>query len=135
MKKYFVLLIAGLLLMACSESQSSKSSEKELTATEKNIQEQQAMDAHKSVVPSKVMLATVTGMTCEMGCGSTIRKQLYLQGGVSKVEYDFEDDREENQIKIYFDDATISEKQLIAAVGEINDGQYQLSNPSISPIE
>lgn len=131
MKKIVFLLLISTFLLACN----STPKEKVLTATEKNVQEQKAMDAHKSVVPTMVMDATITGMTCTMGCGSTIRKGLYLTGGVAKVEYDFEDEREENEIKIYFDDKKVSQEDIIAAVGELNDGQYQISNPSTSKID
>lgn len=139
MKKFLFIIsmisMVSMILSSCTAKNDSVKSDKPLTATEKNIQEQKAMDAHKSVIPSKIMIADISGMTCEMGCGSTIRKNLYLNGGVAKVEYDFDEDRPDNKIKIYFDDKVIDEKGLIAAVANINDGQYEISNPTISDIK
>lgn len=137
MKKVLFLTMLTTLLFSCNQgNEKAKEATKTLTATEKNIQEQKALDAHKSVVPTKVMTATVSGMTCEMGCGSTIRKALYLNGGVSKVEYDnFDETKTDNVIKVYFDDHAVSEKDLIAAVGKINDGQYQITKPSVNTIQ
>lgn len=128
MKK--IVLLFGLSFLAFSCSQATKI---EVTAENKTPIEQNEnlakIDAHKSVVPNTVFDAEISGMDCVMGCGSAIRRNLYKDGGVAKVEYDFDETREKNGIKVFYDNSKISEKDILAALKTMDDGKYKIYNP------
>ena len=45
------------------------------------------------VVSNKIVAMEIEGMTCVMGCGASIRKELYTTEAVSSVEFDFKEGR------------------------------------------
>lgn len=81
-------------------------------------------EAEISVIPNKKMTIKIDGMVCKMGCGGSIRKELKAQGGISSVEFDFEEERTTNEATIYFDDTKISKKEIIEIVSSLNDKQF-----------
>lgn len=123
MKKIFFVSALSFAVVACSDS----STEKESTQQTINTDEK----AEVAVVANKVLTMEVDGMVCKMGCGGAIRKELKAAGGVSRVEFDFEEERQTNTAKIYFDDQLVDESKLIDLVKEINDGQFSVGETSI----
>lgn len=119
MKRVLYLGFAVLLMSACTSE------------TEKNNQNNSTESVEMiAVTPNKVMKMEIEGMVCKMGCGGSIRKELKASGGVSKVEFDFEEDRESNTATIYFDSKKISEKKLIEIVSELNHKQFSVGPTS-----
>lgn len=125
-----VILLTGLVFFfaACSGDKVGQ-------ATNKETAGQEQTDNHKSVVPTSVLNAEIAGMSCVKGCGSSIRKELYGNGGISKVEYDFEDGREFNGIKVYYDENQISEDEIILALTTMEEHKYTVENPHSEKIE
>jgi copper chaperone CopZ len=80
-----------------------------------------------NVTPNKLMYAEVSGMTCEPGCGGSIRKNLKATGGVSKVEFDFIVGAEKQVCRIFFDNAKVSDAKITEVVQTINSEQYTLN--------
>jgi periplasmic mercuric ion binding protein len=76
------------------------------------------------VVANATASFTVEGMTCEMGCAKAIEKKVAELPGVKKCSINFEKKLAEVEI----DDTQFSEKSLLATIGDINDGQYVISN-------
>ncbi len=66
----------------------------------------------------------VSGMTCKMGCGGSIRKGLLETGFVTQVDVDFDENNAENTISVHFDSNLIDEKQLLEVIESLNDGQF-----------
>ena len=77
----------------------------------------------------------VSGMMCVMGCGSSIRKELYQTKGVSEVEFDFEEERETNVAKIKFDKNIVSIEEMVNIVNTMNENQFTVGNTSSSSLE
>jgi len=88
-----------------------------------------------AVVPNTVLSMEVDGMVCEMGCGGTLRKELKALGGVSSVEFDFEDERATNVATISFDKDIISVDEMIKAVSSTSDGQFTVGKTSTEKLE
>ncbi|MFM7637229.1 MAG: heavy-metal-associated domain-containing protein [Crocinitomicaceae bacterium] len=86
------------------------------------------------VHPNKMLTAEITGMTCEQGCGGSIRKNLKAKGGVSKVEYDFVIDAEKQVCRIYFDSTKINEGKISDVVNTINEEQFKIKVLSVQDV-
>ena len=69
-------------------------------------------------------VAKVSGMVCKMGCGATIRKELINLKGVSRVAVDYEEDREEQIISVFYNSSFHDEKDIYAELEKINNGQF-----------
>ena len=87
------------------------------------------------VVPNSILTMEVDGMVCEMGCGGTLRKELKAIGGVSSVEFDFEDERATNVATISFDNNIITVEEMIKAVSSASDGQFTVGETSTKKLE
>ena len=74
--------------------------------------------------PDYQCVAKVSGMVCKMGCGATIRKELTNLKGVSRVAVDYEEDREEQIISIFYNSSFHDEKEIYAELEKINNGQF-----------
>jgi len=116
MKRAVYIFAMALLVSACTSS-----------ATEEVTQETTAEQAEEEVViPNRLLTMDIDGMVCKMGCGGTIRAELYSIGGVSNVDFDFEDDRATNVASISFDTELISVDEMVDAISAINDGQFKV---------
>ncbi len=65
----------------------------------------------------------VSGMKCEFGCAKTIEKKVSEMAGVGGCFVEFE----EGKAKVYFDDETISRKEIISFISDMNEGSYEVS--------
>ena len=71
-------------------------------------------------------VAKVSGMVCKMGCGGAIRKELTSLKGVSRVAVDYEENREEQIIRVFYNSRFHNEKEIYAELEQINDGQFKV---------
>ena len=71
-------------------------------------------------------VAKVSGMVCKMGCGGAIRKELTSLKGVSRVAVDYEENREEQIIRVFYNSRFHNEKEIYAELEKINDGQFKV---------
>jgi copper chaperone CopZ len=123
MKKFGLFIwLFTLLLTACQTGS---------TADNKEITDE---DIARTVDATHVAEIEVTGMTCEMGCGGDIRKALRHTGGVSKVDFDFENDREVNVARVYFDNITIQPDELRKVIVGLNKGQFTVGQIQTSAV-
>jgi copper chaperone CopZ len=123
MKKFGILIwFFTFLLAACQSSSSSEN--KEITDE----------DIARTVEATHIAEIEVSGMTCEMGCGGDIRKALRNTGGVSKVDFDFEDDRDVNIARVHFDNLTIQADELRKVITSLNKGQFTVGQIQTSSI-
>ncbi len=104
--------MCSLMLFACNQNSKSETSQNK---TKKPAEK---------VVANKMLTFEIQGMTCVMGCGGSIRKELAETNAVEKCEFDFETDRETNVVKVSFDENKTSAKKLIDIVTKMNDGQF-----------
>jgi hypothetical protein len=97
MKSTLIIFSVGIvtLLSSCNNA-----SEKKILKTEKAFEEKEEI----AVIPNNTLSVEISGMTCEHGCGGSIRSALK---------------------EIKFDDKKISQDELIAVIEKIHDGQYK----------
>ncbi len=124
MKKLVYLSVFALTFAACTSEATTES--------EETLQQEETATAEP--VANKIMTMEVNGMSCMMNCGSSIRKALKETGGVTNVEFDFEDGRETNIAKITFDSRLVNEQQMMEAVTSLYDNQYTIGNTSVSDL-
>ena len=71
-----------------------------------------------------------------MGCGASIRKELYATKAVSSVEFDFKEGRKTNIATIKFDTSKINLNQIVSLLSTMNENQFTIgktiSNSSIN---
>lgn len=102
--------IAGILLMslmtlaACSSEESAmeNSSKDNLSAVEMEVK----------------------GMVCEMGCVSSIKKELKGLEGISNYSIDFES----GTAKVEFYNTKISKEEVVRSIESLNEGMYKVEN-------
>ncbi len=125
MKNLFIFGFGLLLLASCSET-----AEKKIISVEKKT----AYTPSKEVLANQMMTVSIEGMTCEHGCGGTIRKTLKESGAVAQVSFDFEADRKKNTATVKFDKNQTSPEKMIAMIEKINNNQYKTSDVKVSDI-
>lgn len=78
-------------------------------------------------VATAEMNITLDGMTCAEGCAKTIEKTVGAIAGVtySKVNFD------EKTATFKYDDTKTTEKDILAAIAALNEGQYKVSNVEV----
>ena len=100
MKKIVFIGFIAFGITACSEVPANLEANQEQVSDHPEVAE--------VVVANQVMTMEVDGMVCKMGCGGGIRKELKATGGVSLVEFDFEEERTTDVATIYFDQTNTS---------------------------
>ena len=126
MKKIIYFLISLVVLSCNSESK------KEITRKE-HVKTQQ--DNSSKVNPNKQLTIEIDGMSCVMGCGSSIRKELYATKGVSEVEFDFEEERTTNIAKIKFDKDLVTVDEMVRILNTMNENQFKVGKTTTENIE
>lgn len=133
MKSFAIILSSVLVLGACSSEPNVVH-----LRTEKGKKETKI-----PVNADKMLTLEVKGMTCEMGCGGSIRKELKASGGVARVEFDFIEGEKVQTTKIYFDSDKVNEEEMMEIVTSMNDQQFTaikvssegISTTSTTPVE
>ncbi len=105
-KKIFSLLIFIVIISACGNDEVQNQSTISEVATENLIVEDYTID----------------GMVCAMGCAATIEKDVAGMDGVFNADVDYET----GKAHFEFDNAIVSEKEIITKIESIADGQYKV---------
>jgi copper chaperone CopZ len=79
---------------------------------------------------NRMLTMEVSGMTCVMGCGASIRKELFATKAVSSVEFDFEKGRATNLAKIAFDKDKVTVDQIVQLISSLNSKQFTIGKTS-----
>lgn len=111
----FLTWLLTLGLFACQSGSSS------------NVKEVSDEDIARTVATHMAEIE-VEGMTCEMGCGSEIRKALRNTGSVARVDFDFQADRKVNLAKVQFDSETIDVQEMKRVIESLNKGKFTVGS-------
>lgn len=126
MKTSAIIFSVTLLLAGCSSEPNVVH-----LRTEKGKKETKA-----PVKTNSVLTMEIEGMTCEMGCGGTIRKELKATGAVGRVKFiDFTEGQEKQTARVAFDSTKISAEELIKIVSTINENQFTVGTTKTEAIE
>lgn len=92
--------------------------------------------AEVPVEVNTVMELDVEGMTCEMGCGGSIRKALKDTKSVNQVSFvEFDADKDANKAVIRFDRNKITADKIVNLIQEINENQFTVSNVKTETVD
>jgi copper chaperone CopZ len=69
---------------------------------------------------------SITGMSCEMMCGGSIKKALAKLPGVNSTEIKFVEGEENDHAIVDYDATKVTDEQLIGAIQDLYDGQYKV---------
>ena len=125
MKTIIIAASTLLLIGACSTEPTTV-----LLKTEKGKKE----NAKAEVIPNRTATIEIKGMTCEAGCGGSIRKELKATGGVSRVQFDFVEGREVQTAKVSFDKDKVTLDQMIKIITTMNEKQFPVGKTSSEAI-
>jgi mercuric ion binding protein len=114
MKRYLFML--SIVFIASCSDHTTTSKGKQPLPTQKEIK--------LNVAANQLLEVEVEGMTCEMGCGGTIRKQLRKTGSVGRVRYDFEEGRKVQLARIFIDSTKINSDEVKKIIESLNKGQF-----------
>ncbi|NVK66822.1 MAG: hypothetical protein HWE22_19675 [Flavobacteriales bacterium] len=128
MKKFLFTGVIAAVVVSCSTS-TNQVADKEGGNTE-TIQEEELI----AVTPNRKMTTEIDGMTCVMGCGGSIRKELLNTGAVSRCSFDFKGIGETSSATIEFDKDKISADEIAKILSTMNEGQFTLGEMSTETI-
>lgn len=126
MKSLFISLLSICILVSCTNKEEKVFLRKESYS---------GSNTTKSVKANSILIMKIDGMTCMMGCGASIRKELYATNAVKNVDFDFEEGRETNTAKIAFDDSKITEKKMIDLISKMNEKQFTVGDTKVEPLK
>ena len=129
MKKVLFTGVLVSLLASCSTS-TDQVADTENTSQTETVAEDELV----SVIPNRKMTTEIDGMTCVMGCGGSIRKELLSTGAVSRCSFDFKGIDETSSAMIEFDKEKISADEIVNLIMNLNDGQFTLGEMSTETI-
>lgn len=69
---------------------------------------------------------SIDGMTCAMGCGSTIKSALAKLPGVSGAEVNFTEAGQTNHVVVTYDPSQVSDAEMVRTVQAIHNGDYKV---------
>ena len=119
MNKQILFLFSLMLCGACSSDNSPVITHKE----SKEI-------GPKHLKANRILSIDIEGMTCVMGCGASIRKELFSTNAVSSVEFDFKEGRKSNTAKIAFDKDKITVDKIVELLSKLNEKQFKIGATS-----
>lgn len=123
MRKFNFLLGSLMLAMACSGP-----------ATESSAPVAQRTESTETIAqgtPKATADLSISGMTCEMMCGSMIRGALVKVPGVEKTEIAFHDGDAIGHARVTYDPARVNDAQLVKTVQTLADGQYKVESIAV----
>lgn len=121
-----IITIVGFALASCNNS-----GEK---VHIKTVKGQTNKNQEKKVIANAQLNLEISGMSCEKGCGGTIRKALKQAGGVDRVSYDFVEGREIQMAKINLDSNMVNLEKIKNIISELNENQFTTGKSEWNPI-
>lgn len=119
MKKIFAIFTSILFLVSCTSEEKSVIVRKEVNKT-----------VTSDIKANRIVSMEIEGMTCVMGCGASIRKELFATKAVCSVEFDFEEGRKSNIAEIAFNKDKITVDEIVQLVSKLNDKQFKVGKTS-----
>lgn len=124
------------IFFACQENTST---DDETISTESKTEE--VVTETKPNIPKSEWIADsnveieVSGMMCEIGCVGTIRSHLSKMKGVTKVEMNFDGERETDFATVSFDSRMATTNEFVEEIESIADGIYSVISTKDVPLE
>jgi mercuric ion binding protein len=88
------------------------------------LSETQKEPKPKKETPNTVLELDIEGMTCELGCGGSIRMGVKELGGIHRVRFDFKEGQKKQRAFVSYDSKKVDKNQIIKEIEKLNDGQF-----------
>lgn len=122
MSPRLVLPLLTTLLFSCA-GQAPEPMEQIASQTIERVVEEVAVSG---TAPTTLADLSITGMSCEMMCGGSIKKALAQLPGVNSTEIRFIEGDENDHAVVDYDATKVTDEQLISAVQGLYEGQYKV---------
>lgn len=126
-KMKFIMLLTLLIATACNEGATKNAS------VQKNVENIEVTS--ENLVSDYQCVAKVNGLVCKMGCGGAIRKGLKELNGVNRVVIDFDENREEQIVTVFYNSKKQNEKNIYAKLEKVNNGQFTAGDTKSEPFQ
>lgn len=126
-KMKFIMLLTLLIATACNEGATKNAS------VQKNVENIEVTG--ENLVSDYQCVAKVNGLVCKMGCGGAIRKGLKELNGVNRVVIDFDENREEQIVTVFYNSKKQNEKNIYAKLEKVNNGQFTAGDTKSEPFQ
>ena len=73
----------------------------------------------------------IEGMTCEMGCGNSIKSAIAKLNGVTSTDIKFTEEKDKDFAIVSFNPSLVSENEIASAITTLFGGQYKIHQLSI----
>jgi Cu+-exporting ATPase len=103
--------------------------------TEVIKQDAEIIIAKEDIKTDKKIELEIEGMTCEMGCVSTIRNRVNQMKGSTNFEMDFDTERATDFATVSFDSRALSAEDIKTEIQSIAQGLYSVLNITELPID
>ena len=110
-----LLYLLPLILLSCNTESS-----------EVDTETQKVEIAKKDIKADTEVKIEIEGMTCEMGCVTTIRNKVNRMKGVTKFDMDFDVERSFDFSTVQFDSRVVSSDDIKNTIEEIAQGIYSV---------
>jgi len=71
-------------------------------------------------------------MSCEMMCGGSIKKALAQLPGIASTEIQFIEGDERDHAIVTYDEAKVTDTEMVKAIQALHDGQYKVLSVTIT---
>ena len=118
MKLLFYFLFSLTLVYSCNQK------EDVVILKRQKLSETQKNPKPKKETPNTVLELDIEGMTCELGCGGSIRVGVKELGGIHRVRFDFKEGQKKQRAYVSYDSKKVDKNQIIEEIEKLNDGQF-----------
>ncbi|TXC81817.1 heavy-metal-associated domain-containing protein [Luteibaculum oceani] len=120
--RIFLSLILSALILGCSSTESADVHSDPVEVKYSYV---------KGDNTSSIAKLGVKGMSCEVMCGGLIKNSLKKLDGVSMADVSFNPENKAGLAEVDFDAKKVTEKELVAAIEKLNNGQYRVNSIEI----
>ncbi len=135
--KLIFLLVVAAGLMACNSASQPEANKSQKDSKTKNSTAQDG-EMLPDVKADRLLIVELEGMVCKMGCGGSIREDLYASNAVASVTFDFDEENPVDVARVAFDREKITADEIVAIINKTNDGQFKVlgshSEPYVSDV-
>ena len=118
MKLLFYFLFSLTLVYSCKQKDEVVVLKRQkLSETKKNTKP-------KKETPNTILELDIEGMTCELGCGGSIRVGVKELGGIHRVRFDFKEGQKKQRAYVSYDSKKVDKNQIIEEIEKLNEGQF-----------
>lgn len=117
-----LLVVGSAFLFSCGSSTQPGAS----NAAMPGVQRTEVVETITAGEPMTLADLEITGMSCAMMCGGSIKKALASLDGVLDTRIEFNEGDEADHAVVAYDPARVNDGKLVDAVQSLYDGQYKV---------